>query len=226
MEKIVTLLGQYGTPLVITSVVIYIAIRYAEIWLKKMERAAAVGVKGQEDRNKEEHTRLLELRKKVNETVNTSLDRLMTKAGADRAFIFEFHNGGVSLAGLPFLKMSNTYEVVDTGIVPQSYNLQSMGVAMFSGLIGETLNKDYVVVDVSNRIAAIRPVTYETLVVQGIHTSIFTKITDVKGRIIGYCGLDYVRAEHTLEEQETAPLLMAAAIELGALLSVTKKEEK
>lgn len=214
VNQILDMLVQYGTPLVITAIVLYGAFRVLNIALGRFEQTH--GAK----KEKEQHDKLLEVRKSIDKSINTALERVLMRTNADRAFVFEFHNGGSNLGGLPFLKMSNTYEVVDTGIVPQKFNLEQMSLSMYSTMISEIMAKPTLLVNTAVREDTLPNICYETLLAQQIHTCVMARIADLNGHIIGYCGIDFVKNEKQIHGNSDIALVKELATELGALLSV------
>ena len=184
----IEMIVKYGTPLVITAIVLYGAFNLMNIGIAKLESTCLPA-----EREAANHDRLLEVRKNIDRSINIALERVLMRTNADRAFVFEFHNGGANLGGLPFIKMSNTYEVVDTGIAPQRQNLGQVSLSMLSGFVSEISTKPYLTINVSDRDEKIPNIYYETLLAQGTHSCILVRISDIRGKIIGYCGVDFVR---------------------------------
>lgn len=214
MEQILNFVNKFGVPLVITAIVLWGAFRMMNIYIDDFER------KRKQSKDKQRHDKLIEVRRNINKSVNTALERVLLKTGADRVFVFEYHNGGTNLTGLPFLKMSNTYEVVDVGIIPQRFNLEGMSIALFAGLMTEIMVNSPVVIKEAEKDPSLQAICYETLAIQNIHTCVLMRITDIHGKIVGYCGVDFVREDKQLDEEAHVPLIKDLAVELGALLSV------
>lgn len=214
MEQFLEMITTYGAPFVITAIVLYGAFRVMNILIAKFENTH------KKTKEQQQHEALLEVRKNIDKTVNLSLERVLMRTGADRAFIFEFHNGGSNLGGLPFLKMSNTYEVVDTGIIPQRMHLENMSTSMYYALLSQIIEKDHLVIYTNIVEEGIPQIAYETLKFQKIHTTVLVRISDVKGRVVGYTGIDFVREEKQLQGNSHIQQVKALALEIGALLSV------
>lgn len=62
---------------------------------------------------REDDIRGLALRDAVTPRITEELDKMIYSSGADRAIIFEFHNGKSNPTGLPFKFMDGTYERVN-----------------------------------------------------------------------------------------------------------------
>jgi len=63
---------------------------------------------------------------KVISKINNNLSALRGHTNADRAYIFEFHNGNDFASTLPQWKISQTYEKVGSGITHEGQNLQNL----------------------------------------------------------------------------------------------------
>ena len=86
---------------------------YNAIHNDKMIEAIASKI---ESRDKENETNGMGIRNDVGPKLSHDLTRLMYSVGADRACIFEFHNGKENATALPFLYFDMTYEEVDDGV--------------------------------------------------------------------------------------------------------------
>lgn len=75
-----------------------------------------------------QHPNILTNTYEVNKAITNECTVLQTEVGASRCFVFEFHNGTRNIAGIPFIKMSNTYETVAPGVSIESKHLQNMSV--------------------------------------------------------------------------------------------------
>ena len=84
--------------------------------------------------------------RRINQFVVRQLDCLI-KEGADRAYVFSFHNGGTDVLGRGFLKMSMTEEDVGTNIVPIMAKYQNMPRMLFPHLYEQLDEHDFYNVD-------------------------------------------------------------------------------
>lgn len=84
------------------------------------------------DRNKEEkHKQNLETRKQIQPQIYSSLNTIMTKTNADRAFIIELHNGSNNINNVPFLHGSVTYEKVRDGVENIDEEYQNLSLSRY-----------------------------------------------------------------------------------------------
>ena len=126
--------------------------------------------------------------------IQNLLNSLLVNTKADRAYIFEFHNGGHTVAGVDFTKCTNTYEVVNSGILPQIKNLQNLPIAMFILFVKMVIsNKAIKIADIEEFKELGDNGSYESLKAQGIGGIYAVGIYDDQQRPIGFIGLDYCK---------------------------------
>lgn len=209
MNEIIKIIETDGLAIVISALVVYGAAQTMNIFLDRLREKTI----------EKTHVELLEVRRRINIEINTMLERVMYKTNASRAYVFEFHNGLTGLGGLPFLKMSNTYEVCQGGISCHQRNLENMPCNLYSAFLHEIEINDYVLLDVNNRIDRIPNHTYELLVEQDVEKTLVVKLMNSKKMQIGFIGLDYCVCKDEYKE-EHIEILEDLAKEIGALLSV------
>jgi GAF domain-containing protein len=151
---------------------------------------------------------------------NDTLESLRCALNADRAYVFEFHNGSSNATGVPYLKLSNTYERCKYGIVPQILNLQNLPVGvgyLFIKCIA--LNQDICVHDIE-MLRDNDPSTYMLLATQSVKSLYATGILH-EDKPVGFVGVDYCSHKHTLTSDESRLLRETAYKLCGMLLTST-----
>lgn len=85
----------------------------------------------------EQHMELIDKRVQNTPYINTYLDALRVEAGVafNRAYIFEFHNGSNSVAGLPFYWGDMTYESTNNDISGIHDNWNSVSLTRYNFII-------------------------------------------------------------------------------------------
>lgn len=130
----------------------------------------------------------------TSEKINDLLQGALEGSGADRAYIFQFHNGIQFYSGQHAQRMSCTYEVVAYGTSREAPNLQNLQTSLFSWWINETLQGRMHYEEIS------KMEDYTTKIVleqQGIQSIVCHPLIS-KGRVIGIVGLDFVRMQTSL----------------------------
>ena len=212
MDDIFAAITTHGLAFVICVVVLYFAIRLGNILLDNFVRS----------QGKKEHDELVALRREVSVVINKYLERVVLLARANRAYVFEYHNGTVPLGGLPFLKMSCTYEALHKAS-PEQHKRENMPLLLFSSFADRVYTNDVVVLDVNNRTEGESPFMYEMLVERGVAITVRARITDLNKKVIGYAGVDYCDPVDEENVDHATSVMKEAATELGALLSVDKR---
>ena len=121
--------------------------------------------------------------------VTELLNDLMYMSGADRAYIFRFHNGQNYFDGSHKLRMSCEYEVVGAGIEPQAKNLADLSNSLYPYFISEVIEGKMFYEDVDNILDL---TTKVTLKAQGIKSIAVAPFLDNNGNLIAMIGVDYV----------------------------------
>ena len=76
---------------------------------------------------------------KKNENVQKAVDFTRNSTQADRAYVFEFHNGDSFYSGNHQQKFSCTYESLDAGVSSENMKLQDLRVSTFNAFIKDVL---------------------------------------------------------------------------------------
>ena len=121
--------------------------------------------------------------------VNELLNDLMYMSGADRAYIFRFHNGQNYFDGSHKLRMSCEYEVVEAGIEPQSRNLQDIPTSLYPDFFSKVIAGEmfYEDIDLMDDIT-----TKVALKAQGVKSIAAAPYFDRNGNLVAIIGVDYV----------------------------------
>lgn len=150
--------------------------------------------------------------------IQTELRELMDKIGADRIYVFEYHNGNRSLAGVDFIKCSNTYELVAKGISPEQKNLQELPIAMMSMWTRRLMEGGCLNINNIQQLADMGDYSsYEMLKAQGIYGVYAVGIKDNQDRLTGFLGVDFNTKGEFLSFSDIQ-LLDKMAIRLSILL--------
>ena len=212
MDELLKLISTYGLAIVISGLVLYFAIKLGNILVDSFKHKHTA----------KKHDDLSETRSRVSSVISSMLDRIVLKTHADRAYVFEFHNGHFSMGGLPFLKMSNHYEALGEGATSEANRRKDMSLQLYHSFTEAIAKKDYLIMKPDDRTGEFSPLVYETLAERGIHTTVRAKITDIHKRPIGYFGIDFCKPVTDEAARACVETVIGAAAELGALLCVNK----
>lgn len=149
------------------------------------------------------------------EKVNRLLDALIRDTGADRAYVFQFHNGDYFYTGNSIDKMTNTHESVRKGISREQISCMGMMVSPFRHLVSGMINSDMLEVpDVS------KMNSYNSKILlseRGAMSSYMVVMRDNSGRPVGFVGIDFVK-ESRIANTYSKTLLKQASTSIYDLL--------
>ena len=191
LAEIGKIVGEAGILLACAIVIVWIAsivVTGFKKWLDiKLEKEKS------ESREKvsEAHAEGFKTRIKITPEVKSVLRDVLLQTQASRAYVFEFHNGAVSLGGLPFVFMSCTYEELGKTATSQKHARQQMPIMLYDSLVLKLIKEDIVRVDNRTRTGDFDLLVYETLEKRGTLLLIGTKLLDEGRRAIGFLGIDY-----------------------------------
>jgi len=163
---------------------------------------------------KENKDRELEEATVKNENILSLLKRINKKLNADRVYIFEFHNGTYFSSGLPMQKFTCTYEVVGDGISAECHNPGEYRVSNFNEYIMGIINeRDFIVEDTTKMRA--HPLLKNLLTEKGVKSLYNFPIRDLKNKTIGFIGVDFVKENVSLDEENVNHIRAAAKLVAG-----------
>ena len=194
----------FETLLAVESILvamITVVTTFGGLWLKKRW-----GDKG--------HQKELEHAAFKNAEIIKVLKGILSDFNADRAYVFEFHNGDYFSSGMPMQKFTCTYEVVSDGVSAECQNPGEYRMSNYNDYISSMIHKrDYIVKDIKkmNSDALLKSL----LTKKGVKSLYNIPIKTFRGRTIGFIGLDYVKSPRSLSEDEVNCLRAAAKIITG-----------
>ena len=137
------------------------------------------------------HCKILEKEMKQNANVYTALEYVLDETKADRAYVFEFHNGEHYFSGRGQQKFSCTYEVVQRGISSEASRSQNYRVSNFHHYINSLIEDEKFMHENINNI---EDYSFLKLLEQKGVSSIYNiPLKTLNGKIIGFIGVDYVK---------------------------------
>lgn len=160
------------------------------------------------------HQKELEAAAFKNAEIIKVLQGILLDFKADRAYVFEFHNGDYFSSGMPMQKFTCTYEVVSDGVSAECHNPGEYRMSNYNDYISSMIHeRDYIVEDVNNMHSD--ALLKSLLTKKGVKSLYNIPIRTFSGRSIGFIGLDYVKGPRSLGEDEINCLRAAAKIITG-----------
>lgn len=224
IEVIRGLIADFGLSVTISAIFIFVAYKFIKNTMDQNNRLMKLLLderKNEHTANRIRHNELIDKRLEINSKIKNAIEAFRQKVDADRVYIFEYHNGESNLNGLPFAKVSATYEILKPGV--SSYKSRLQGIP--SGLILEfnqnlLTNKQISVPNISDY-KDIDPVGNSVLIRPDAKSFYVALINNINGYPIGFIGMDYICRESGKEEADKAiKELKAISLQIGSLLEV------
>jgi hypothetical protein len=152
--------------------------------------------------------------------INNLLDKILFDLNADRVYIFQYHNGGSNVAGIPFARCSNTHERCEIGITPNISMYQNLPLAMYGFRHDLVARKMTLTIDDLEIIKDTDKSSYNLMRSQGIKSLYLTGMFALDGTPLGFIGVDYERDYKTLSKEQVEEFEIAAQKISGCLESL------
>ena len=121
--------------------------------------------------------------------IDKLLRNIMHQSGADRAYIFRFHNGQNYFDGTHKIRMSCDFEVVGKGIEPQAARLIDLPTSLFSWFIKESMEYRMFYLDIDSISDMTTKIALEE---QGIRSIAVAPYFNEQGNLVALIGVDWV----------------------------------
>ena len=233
MKEIVDSIIKYGsTPVLIAALVLIVIwfARYLKDISDKQHEASQMSEKRitklfemiKEVGDNTKHTHPVpeeEENRRCNDLVMSLLNCLREKSGANRVSCFIYHNGGYSVTGRSFQKMSMLYEVVDGKTVSVMNSFQNVPRTMFFTLTQKLSEQGcYDIRDIED-IKDADAITYQTFYARGAKAAYCGVIKDSRKNILGFIVVEYT-VDKCNDEKKTKDLIQNKVSKISAALEV------
>ena len=233
MKEIVDSIIKYGSTPVLIAALVFIVIWFArylkdisdkqqEISQRSEERTSELFKMIKEVGDNTKHTHPVpeeEENRRCNDLVMSLLNCLREKSGANRVSCFIYHNGGYSVTGRSFQKMSMLYEVVDGKTVSVMNSFQNVPRTMFFTLTQKLSEQGcYDISDIED-IKDADAITYQTFYARGAKAAYCGVIKDSRRNILGFIVVEYT-VDKCNDEKKTKDLIKHKVSKISAALEV------
>lgn len=225
MDGTVKLITEFGILTVMSALMIVFCVMILKSFLNKYENMI--------EQDNERYDKLLDLVtgthsceedeyiNKVYDNTYSIIDKLREDTNMNRAYVFMFHNGGRSLTGIPFYKMSCISESVSLGVEHMSYQTQNILLSSFPQLFKSLHETGKLHMIDTEESKYYDQSLFSFMSSRGSKSCFIKSITNDDGRILGMLGLESLsviddesevcQIEELLEESSDK-LLMALLI--------------
>ena len=143
----------------------------------------------QDKKDKSKSKGLLLNQIKKDEIVHLAIKDLKNRYGADRIYVWQFHNGGYFYTTSPMQKLSITYERCSKGLEKKSEKNQNHLIASFTSYITDTIEGKMFFTDITK----LEDIGMRSLAQSnGTKSDCSTPIYDKEGHLISILSLDWV----------------------------------
>lgn len=233
MVEVIEAIVKYGSTPVLIAALILVVIWFAKSLQKMNEKQSESNAKSEERMTKvleivqevganTQHTHPEpeeEDNRRCNALVMNSLRSLREEVGANRVSCFIYHNGGYSVTGRSFQKMSMLYEDCDLKTISVMNSYQNVPRTLFFTLTQKLSEQGCY--DISN-IEDIKEdaVTYQTFCARGANTAYCSVIKDSKKNVLGFVVAEYT-VDKCIDENKTKNYIKKNADKIGTALEIS-----
>ena len=164
------------------------------------------------------------------------LRSMLRTLNANRSFVYEFHNGGKTIGGIPFYKFSCTYEEVNANTKRFASTLQNILISLVPKFINRLLthNKLFVANIETHRVEIQEDksknkilfkrwygAVYSILQEMDVKSVYVLPIKDLDDNTIGFAGIHYTKDFHNLTDKQV-DILEKSIAEITAHIKMIK----
>ena len=223
-ERLIKFKDKYGYWN-LTKLVLFVAFAIAVLLLAKnfgenysFERQKEAMTEVMEQNNQQlfiEHNEQMQIRRDIKPLVSDLLKNTLNEMDADRAFIFELHNGSNNTAGLPFIHCTMTYEETARNIEPIDEDYQNLSLTRFS--FPEYLHKHDLWFGTIDEFEAIDKKLASRMQNNGATYLVITTIRSENSEI-GYFGFTYCNDKKHKDDKDMMEFIVYTVQSLSKLL--------
>lgn len=156
----------------------------------------------------------------IDQRVQAQLREIREHIGADRSWVIEFHNGGKKVESIDTLKkFSMVYESVGPGISKEKQNFDNLLISFFVQTIQDLIEEKELLYESVETID-----NYEVIRIfeqKGNSSMYMFAMETIDDLLVGILGVDFVRIEKSLSEEEIDYLRMQS-YSLAGFLEASK----
>lgn len=156
----------------------------------------------------------------VNNKIHVELSLLLQSVGCDRAYIYLYHNGGVSSSGLFFQRMSCISEVVSPGILPVSDISQQLHRSSYSRMLNIVQDEGQWFVEDTGSLLESDGFLFQRFKSTHTESAYMSGLRSSQGHVIGFVGVDYCSLNYDQEKDFILKELKKTSSVLSTLVDI------
>jgi len=216
IHQIILEIEEHGLPL---FMLVMLVVVWFIPWVKSMQGASKRNTLPTDDEQEMfEKTIIYDME------ITQVLTDCIREFGAQWGILWQFHNGIMSTAGVPFMKMSVTHEATAPDFEPRGAPYINIPTSIFSDAL-QTLQKVCVLyVPLDSKFGSITSIFRK----EKVHHGYYIRVLNEKDRLIAAMSITYAKA-HKIEEDEYPKLKVYAtriAILLAKLATAYPKKQR
>ena len=215
LKQLVELISNSGIAIVCSAVLLIFTITMFKKQQKTLDEVTKSLSRGSHPSS--EDTEVLET---INEKIHEEVAGVLNSLSSDRAYVYLYHNGGVSSSGLFFQRMSCICEVVDSGVLPVSSSSQNLHKGAYSNLCKALATQGQFVVDDTESLKDTDGFMYQRYQSEHTESAYVKSLNDSLGRSIGFIGVDYCSLNNLVDNDMILEVLTAVSQRVSALVDV------
>ena len=213
LTNLVKLVTDYGVSIVCAVILIYLFVKMHQKTESRLDKL----LENQITHPNAEQIKSVDA---INEKIYQESTNLLQALGADRVYIFLYHNGGVSTSGLSFQKMSCVCEVVGQGILPLINERQNLHRTSYVRVCERLAREGFVAAPNTDYLKQLDSFLYNESLERRSYSSYFDALRDVSGMVVGALCVDFCSPHPDKSEEFIKQKVIQAGLRISALVDV------
>lgn len=215
VKEVADLISNYGLAVICSAVLIIFCIVMFKRQQKMLDELSQSIQKGGHPASED-----IEVLETINEKIHSEVAGDLSCLKSDRAYVYLYHNGGISSSGLFFQRMSCICEVVDSGVLPVSDNSQNLHKGAYSRLCKALAREGKWVVEDTENLKTVDGFLYQRYRSEHTESAYIVSLNNSQGQSVGFIGVDYCSLNTDVNSDKIVDVLSHSAERVSALVDV------
>ena len=161
----------------------------------------------------------------INNKIHKLLTSVLENTKSDRAYVYLYHNGGVSSSGLFFQRMTCISEVVSEGVLPVSDRSQNLHKSSYSNMCSSLKSTGKWFVSNTDDLRNQDNFLYEKALCKHAESIYTVSLRNNYDSPIGFIGIDYCSVNYSVDESVISKELKSSATKISSLVDIKSEVE-